>query len=65
MTDPREQLADIIREQRESPNLISETVIAILTDNVVDGTPVTSATIGPLMAAHADALEELAGSGDQ
>lgn len=37
MTTPGEQLAAIIREMAESPNLISKTVIAVLTDNVVDG----------------------------
>lgn len=65
MTTSAEQFADILREQANQPDVIGETVIAVLTDQVMpDGTPITSANIGRLMAAHADQLEAQFG-GDQ
>lgn len=66
MTTPAEQFAAILREQREQPDVIGETVAAVLAGNVIDNIAVTSATIAGLMATYADQLAELAGEeGDQ
>lgn len=54
---PAVQFAAIIAEMAESPNLIGQTVAAVLVGDLVDGVPVTSASIGALMAAHAADLE--------
>ncbi len=52
MTTPGEQLAAILREPREQPDVITATVAAILVGDVIDNIAIASATIAALRAAH-------------
>ncbi len=64
MKTPAEQFADILNQAVAGSRETAETVTAILAGNVVDGVPVTSATVGALMAEHADVLEAAYGGDD-
>lgn len=65
MTTPAEQFAAIIREMAEQPDVIGQTVVAVLTGQLIDGVPVTSASIGQLMLDHAAEIEAEYGGEDE